>query len=79
MKIVLTLYQGQSSVERIFSISNVVFNVNIKEESVVAKNIVKDNLIPNGFQVESITIMQQNNCSVGTARQRYDDFLAENK
>ena len=45
LTIILTISHGQAAVERGFSVGKFSLQVNIKEESVVAKRIVRDHLV----------------------------------
>ena len=56
MKIILTLSNGRGSAERSFSVNNTVINVNISEDSIVAKKIIKDHMISNKLTPESVEI-----------------------
>ena len=47
VKIILTLNHGQASVERGFSISKLLVKVNMKEEAIVAKKIIRDYMLAN--------------------------------
>ena len=79
MKIILSLGHCQASVERSFSVNNTVINVNMSEDSIVAKKIIKDHMISNKLTPESVQINNKLLRSVSTARQKYGDQLAENK
>ena len=54
MKLVLTLSHGQASVEREFSISNIVHNNNMKEHTIMAKKYVIDHM--NSYKLKRHTI-----------------------
>ena len=56
MRIILTLSHGRASVERSFSVNNTVINVNVSEDSIVAKKIIKDHMISNKLTPESVQI-----------------------
>ena len=56
MKIILTLCNGQASAERSFSVNNTVINVNMSQDSIVAKKIVKYHMISNKLTPESVQI-----------------------
>ena len=66
MKIILTLSQGQASAERSFSVKDTVINVNMSEDSIVAKKIIKYCMISNELTPESIQITNKLLCSVDT-------------
>ena len=76
IKIVLTLSHGQAAVERSFSVNNSVLNLNMKEDSIVAKKIVKDHMIFNSLKPYTIAITNQLIRSVSAARQKYQESLA---
>ena len=79
MKIILTLSNGQASAERSFNVNNTVINVNMSEDSIVAKKIIKDHMISDKLTPESVEITNKLLHSVSIARQKYGDQLAENK
>ena len=79
MKIILTLSQGQASAERSFSVKDTVINVNMSEDSLVAKKIIKYCMISNELTPESIQITNKLLCSVDTVWQKFGDQLAVNK
>ena len=79
VKIILTLSHGQASAERSFSVNITVINVNMSEDSIVAKKIIKDHMISIRLTPKSVQITNKLLCSVSTARQKYGDQLAENK
>ena len=51
----------------------------MSEDFIVAKKIIKDDMISNKLTPESVQITNKLLCSVNTARQKYGDQLAENK
>ena len=51
----------------------------MSEDSIVAKNVIKDHMISNNLTPESVQITNKLLHSVSTARQKYGDQLAENK
>ena len=79
MKIILTLSHGQGSAERSFSVKDTVINVNMSEDSIVAKKIIKYCMISNELTPESVQITNKVLCSVDTVWQKFGDQLAENK
>lgn len=79
IKMILTLSHGQAAVERSFSINNSVLNLNMKEDSIVAKKIVKDHMISNGLKPNTINISNKLIRSVASARQKYKDSLAQSQ
>ena len=44
MKLLLTLFHGQASVEQEFSKSNIVHNNNMKEDTIMAKKYIIDHM-----------------------------------
>ena len=56
MKVILTLSHGQESVEHGFSINKSVLKVNITEESIVSKKLVRDHIIANKLEPHTVPI-----------------------
>ena len=56
VKIILTLSHGQASVERGFSINKSLVKVNMKEETIVAKKINRDYMLPNSLKPYTVEI-----------------------
>ena len=56
VKIILTLCNVQASAERSFSVNNTVINVNMSQDSIVAKKIIKYHVISNKLTPESVQI-----------------------
>ena len=81
VKTILTLSHVQASAERErgFTVNNTVINVNMSEDSIVAKKIIKDHIISNKLTSESVQITNKLLCSVCTARQKCGDQLPESK
>ena len=75
MKVILTLSHGQASVERGFSINKSVLKVNITEESIVSKKMVRDHMIANKLEPHTVPISNQLIRSVSCARQSYKESL----
>ena len=75
---ILTLSHGQVAVEHEFSINNSPSKVNISEQSLVCKKIVRDHLILNQLKPHTVPITNQFMHSVALARQKYNKSL-ENK
>ena len=70
VKVILTLSHGQASEERSFSVNNTVINVNMSEDSVVAKvakKIIKDRMISTKLTPESVQITNKLLRSFSTA------------
>ena len=75
MKVILTLSHGQPSIERGFSINKSVFKVNITEESILSKKIVRDHIIANKLEPHAGPISNQLIRSESCARQSYKESL----
>ena len=75
MKVILTLSHGQASVERGFSINKSVLKVNITEESIVSKKLVRDHIIANKLEPHTVPISNQLICSVSCACQSCKESL----
>ena len=56
VKIILTLSHGQASVERGFSINKSLVKVNMKEETIVAKKIIRDYMLANSLKPHTVEI-----------------------
>ena len=72
VKMILTLSHGQVAVEHEFSINNSLSKVNISEQSLVCKKIVRDHLILNQLKPHTVPITNQFMHSVALARQKYN-------
>ena len=68
LKIILTLSHDQASAERSFNVNNTVINLNMSEDSIVAKKIAKDHTISNEVTPLSVQITNKLLRSVSTAR-----------
>ena len=79
VKILLTLSHGQASVERSFSLNKSVLNHNISEDSIVAKKAIRDHMLSNGLEPQSIVISNELIRCVSGARQKYQDYLTQRK
>ena len=75
MKVVLTLSHEQASVERRFNL-NTVLNHRINEDSIVAKKAMRDHMLSNGLEPQSIVISNELVRCVSCTRQKYQDYLA---
>ena len=75
MKFILTLSHGQASVERGFSINKSVEKVNVTEESIVSKKLVRDHMIENELEPHTVPISNQLIRSVSCAHQSYKESL----
>ena len=72
IKMILTLSHGQAAVERSFSINKSVVNVNMKEESIVARKTIKDHMLSNDIQPDIIEILNKIINFYRSARQKYE-------
>ena len=72
IKIILTLSHGQAAVERSFSINKSVVDVNMKEESIVARKTIKDHMLSNDIQPDTIEISNKMINFYRSARQKYE-------
>ena len=79
VKIALTLSHGQASVEHSSSLDKSVLNHNISEDSFVAKKAIKDHMLPNGLESQSVIISNELIRCVSGACQKYQDYLAQCK
>ena len=75
VKIILTLSHGQASVERGFSINKSLVKVNMKEETIVAKKIIRDYMLANLLKPYTREV----NSFLLTARQKYREHIEEAK
>ena len=64
VKILLTLSHGQASVERRFSENKTVLAQNMKVESIVACRLIKDHLVSNSLQSQTIDITNERILSI---------------
>ena len=56
VKLVLTLFHGQASVEREFSINNIVDNNNMKEHTIMAKKYIIDHMNSHELKPDTVEI-----------------------
>ena len=77
-KIILTLSHDQAAVESGFSLSKSSLQVNIKEESIVVKKIVRDHLLANKIDLPSLGIPNKLIIACNTAHSRYKASLLKN-
>ena len=77
--IIFVINQGQAHVERGLSINTNVINVNMKEQSIRTKRLVRDHMQKYNLQpaTTEITNLLKQSCS--TAYQRYRTYLDEEK
>ena len=69
---ILTLSHGQAAVERSFSINKSVVDVNLKEESIVARKTIKDHMLSDDIQPDMIEISNKMINFYRSARQKYE-------
>ena len=79
IKIILTLSHGQAAVEWGFSVNKSIIRVNMKEESIVAKKIIRDYMIANSLKPHTVEISNKLILSCSTARQKYRQHNNETK
>ena len=75
----LTLSDGQVSVERGFSINKSLVKVNMKEETIVAKKIIRNYMLANSLKPQIVEISNKLILSCSTARQKYHQHIGEAK
>ena len=75
VKLVLTLSHGQASVERQFSVNNSVLDVNMKEDSIVARKLIRDHMLAHSLTPESFTITKPLITSCVNAHRKYQEHL----
>ena len=69
---ILTLSHGQTAVERSFNINKSVVDVNMKEESIVARKAIKDHMLPNDIQPDMTENSNKMINFYRSARQKYE-------
>ena len=79
VKIFLTLSHRQASVEHSFSLHKSVLNHKISEDSIVAKKAIRDHMLSNGLEPQSIVMSNELVWCVSVAHQKYQDYLAHCK
>ena len=72
IKTILTLSHGQAAVERSFSINKSVVDVNMKEESIVARKTIKDHMLSNDIQPDMVEVSNKIINFYCSARQKYE-------
>ena len=77
-KIILTLSHDQTAVERGFSLGKSSLQFNIKEESIVAKKIVRDHLLANKIDLPSFEIPNKLIIACNTAYSKYKASFKKN-
>ena len=56
VKILLTLSHGQAAVERGFCVNNNITQTNMYAKTIISKRLIKDHMLPNGLQPQTIKI-----------------------
>ena len=79
MKIVFTLSHGQASVECGFNDNNIVLKQNQKDDTIVARKLIKNYLSANNLLPHTVTINQKLVKSVKFAWRRYTQHLDDEK
>lgn len=79
LKLVFTLSHGQASVERGFSVNNIVLKTNMKPESITARKIIIDHMRSKELQPHTLPINRKLLRSVNLSRQRYSEYLRNQK
>ena len=75
LHIKLTLSHGHAAVERRFSLGKSSLQLNIKEESIVSKKIVRDHLLSNKIDMPSFEIPSKLIIACNTAHSKYKASL----
>ena len=75
VKIILTLSHGQASVKRGFSINKSLVKVNMKEEAIVAKTIIRDYMLANSLKPHTVEISNKLILSCSTTHQKYHEHI----
>ena len=79
VKLVLTLFHGQTSVEQEFSISNIVHNNNMKEHTIMAKKYIINHMNSHKLKLHTIEINKDLFKSVKSARSKWELAREEKK
>ena len=79
LKIILTLSDGQASVERSFSVNKSLLVENLATKSLIAQRIVYDYMKVSNVSAEDVEICLTPCCSVKHARQGHITYLEEQK
>ena len=69
---ILTLSHGQAALERSVSINKSIVEVNMTEESIVARKTIKDHMLSNDIQPDMIEISNKMINFYRSARQKYE-------
>ena len=79
LKMMFTVSHGNTSVERGFSVNNLILANNMKAETIIAHCFIKGYMIANEFSSHTFEINNDLILSVKKARGRYQLELEENK
>ena len=79
VKLVLTLFHGQASVEWEFSISNIVHNNNMKKHTIMAKKCIIDHMNSHKLKLHTIEINKDLFKPVKSARSKWELAREEKK
>ena len=77
LRIIFTLSHGQASVERGFSVNKSILGVNMKEQSIVARKIIRDHMLANNLVPHTIEITNKMIVMFKAARQMYNVYKEE--
>ena len=72
VKLLLTLFHGQASVEREFSMSNIVHNHNMKEQTIMAKKYIINHMNSHKLNLHTIEINKDLFKSIKSARSKWE-------
>ena len=79
IKMVLTLFHGQASVERGFNINKAMLQPNLMSKSLTSQRLVYDHMKVHNSSAESVVITKQSKHAVKRARNQQRMNLAERK
>ena len=77
IKVILTVSHEQDAIERGFSLNKTILDVNMKEESIVARKIIRDHMLTDSIHLHTIDINNAMIVSFKAARQKYQLYLEE--
>ena len=75
VKLILTLSHGQAAVERGFSVNKSILENNMKEDSIVARKLIRDHMLAHSLSPESFIITKPLISSCLSAHRKYQDHL----
>ena len=75
VKLVLTLSHGQAFVERRFSINKSILEINMKEESIVTRKLIRDHMLAHSLSSESVVIIKPIITSCLTGHRKYQEHM----